>query len=117
MWSIGGRSLSTRAISTVRKIKAFIAEAARHAKHVALNVGAPRYEVDEAEALKWYAAVFDLIRAHYEVGAFSLMPSMHLVRQPKVAAYLKQQLAYPRFIDRPKRRRCPVRLTTSSEHR
>ena len=65
--------------------------------------------------MKWYAALFDFIRAHPAIKAFSLIvvdwrrlhsvlpgwgwPDTRLQKWPKVAPYVKQQLADPRFVD------------------
>ena len=78
---------------------AFIEDAARHRKPVVLNA-ALRDAKSEAEALKSYASLFDFLRANSALKAFSLRwPAPRLVRWAKVAAYVKQQLADPRFID------------------
>ena len=54
----------------------------------------------EAAALAWYAAIFDFVRANPAVKAISLpWPATRMARWPKVAAFVKQQLADPRFID------------------
>ncbi len=59
----------------------------------------------ESEALKWYVTFFDFVRANAAVKAFSLTATDQLridtriARWPKVAAYVKQQLADPRLID------------------
>jgi hypothetical protein len=77
---------------------AFVEDAARHRKPVLLSAVA-RGAKSEAEALKWYASLFEFIRAHPAIKAFSLNADARLFRSKKVAAYLKQQLADPRFID------------------
>jgi hypothetical protein len=76
----------------------FLDEAARHRKPVLLDATARNLK-SEAEALKWYAAMFDFIRAHPALKAVSLGIDARQLRWPKAAAYLKQQLADPRFID------------------
>jgi hypothetical protein len=75
----------------------FMDEAARHRKPILICAG-PGAVKSEGEALKWYTAFFDFIRRHPAIGAFALRPPARLARWPKVAAYLKQQLADPRFI-------------------
>jgi hypothetical protein len=77
---------------------AFIEDATRHSKPVMINAK-PGAAKSEAQMLKWYISLFDFIRAHPSIKAFSLHPNARLSRWPKVAAYLKQQLADPRFID------------------
>jgi len=84
--------------------EAFVEEAAHHRKPVVISA-ASRSTKSEAEALKWYASLFDFIRTHPGIKAFSLAaidegrPAARLSRWPKVAGYVKQQLADPRFID------------------
>lgn len=79
--------------------KAFVDQAAHHHKPVVIGATSLKAK-SEAEALGWYAALFDFIRANPAVKAFSLpWPGTRLARWPKVAAYVKQQLADPRFID------------------
>lgn len=77
---------------------AFIDDAARHRKPVMI-VAASGGAKSEAQALKWYAALFEFINAHPSIKAFSSHPTARLSRWPKVAAFVKQQLADPRFID------------------
>jgi hypothetical protein len=77
---------------------AFVGDAARHHKPVMI-IAAPGTVKSEAQALKWYASFFEFIRAHPSIKAFSLHPTVRLARWPKIAAYVKQQLADPRFID------------------
>ena len=78
---------------------AFVDDAAHHRKPVVINATL-RGAKSEAEALKWYAAFFEFIRANPAIKAFSLgWPTKPLSRWPKVAAYVKQQLADPRYID------------------
>ena len=78
--------------------KAFLQDAARHRKPVIIS-GSPAFAKSGAEALKWYAAFFDVIRTYPAIKAFSLHPTMRLTRWTKAGAYVKQQLADPRFID------------------
>lgn len=104
---------------------AFVDDAARHRKPVLIAEASPvsqtasgtavRGAKSEAEALNWYASLFEFIRGHPAIKAFSLIavdwrrlgsilpskgwPDARLSRYPKVAAYVKQQLADPRFID------------------
>jgi hypothetical protein len=78
--------------------KAFLQDAARHRKPVIIN-GSPAFAKSEAEALKWYAAFFDFIRSNPAIKAFGIHPTMRLTRWIKAGAYVKQQLADPRFID------------------
>jgi hypothetical protein len=79
--------------------KAFVDDAAHHHKPVVISANSPGAK-SEAEALARYAGIFDFIRANPAVKAFSLRwPSGRLARWPKVAAYVKQQLADARFID------------------
>ncbi len=79
--------------------KAFVDASVRHRKPVVISASAPDAK-SEAEALKWYAAIFDLIRANPAIKGISLpWPAKRLARWPKVAAYVKQQLVDPRFID------------------
>ena len=77
----------------------FVATAVRHRKPVVISAAAPDAK-SEAEALKWYTAVFDLVRANPAIKGLSLpWPAKRLARWPKVAAYVKNQVADPRFID------------------
>jgi hypothetical protein len=76
----------------------FIDEATRHRKPILIDAVARNLK-SEADALKWYAALFDFIRAHPVVKAVSLGIETRQLRWPRAAAYLKQQLADPRFID------------------
>ncbi len=104
---------------------AFVNDAAHHRKPVLIAETSPVFQMptgtgvrgakSEAEALRWYAALFEFIRTHRAVKAVSLIavdwrrlhsilpspgwPDTRLNRWPKVAAYVKQQLADPRFID------------------
>jgi len=83
--------------------RAFVDDAAHHRKPVIIDA-APHGVKSEAEALKWYASLFDFIHAHPAIKAFSLSagdgPRVNATRRwPKAATYLKQQLADPRFID------------------
>ena len=71
--------------------------AAHHRKPVVISVTA-RGTRSEAEALKWYASLFDFIRIHPAIKGFSITTD-RFARSPKVTAYVKQQLADPRFID------------------
>jgi hypothetical protein len=75
----------------------FVEDAARHRKPVLISAAAGGAK-SEAEALKWYASLFEFIRAHPAIKAFSLNADGRFARWPKVSAYLKQQLADPRFI-------------------
>ncbi len=71
----------------------------RHRKPVVISASAPKAK-SEAEALKWYAAIFDLVRANPGIKAISVpWPTRLLARWPRVAGYVKQQLADPRYID------------------
>ena len=78
--------------------EAFVAAAMSHRKPLALNATASQVK-SQAEALKWYASMFDFIRAHPAIKAVSVVPPTALLRWPNAAAYVKQQLADPRFID------------------
>ncbi len=79
--------------------KAFLGTAMRHRKPVVISAAAPNLK-SEAEALKWYAAIFDLSRVNPAIKGVSISwPAKRLNRWPKVAAYVKQQLADPRYID------------------
>ena len=104
---------------------AFVLDAGRHHKPVLIGESSPVFKTiipgrvrgpeSEAEALKWYASFFDFIRVHPAVKAFSLIavdwrrshailpgwgwPDPRISRWPKVAAYVKQQVADLRFID------------------
>lgn len=100
-WAI---SLSDPSDFTRAESIAFIDGAARHHKPVML-IAASAGAKSEAQAFKWYASFFEFLRAHPSVKAFSLIgaarrvSNARLSRWPKVAAYVKQQLADPRFID------------------
>jgi hypothetical protein len=79
--------------------KALVDEAAHHRKPVLIDAPAPSGR-SETEALNWYSAFFDFIRANPAIKALSLRwPAKRMNRWPKVAAYVKQQLADPRYID------------------
>lgn len=103
---------------------AFVADAERHRKPVLIGEASPVFQNggkevrgarSEAEALRWYGTLFDFIRAHPAIKAFSLIavdwrrlhailpgrgwPDARLNRWPKAAAYVKLQLSDPRFID------------------
>lgn len=78
--------------------KAFLDEAANHRKPILIRAG-PGSVKSERKALKWYESFFDFIRGHPAIAAFAVTPPARLARWPKVAAYVKQQLADPRFID------------------
>ena len=78
--------------------EAFVDDAARHRKPAIID-GSPAFAKSEAEALKWYAAFFDFIRSNPAIKAFSIHPTMRLTRWIKAGAYVRQQLADPRFID------------------
>jgi hypothetical protein len=79
--------------------KAFVEAAVRHRKPVVISAAVPNAK-SETEALKWCGAIFDFIRANPAIKAVSLRwPAKRLARWPKVATYVKQQLADPSFID------------------
>jgi hypothetical protein len=78
--------------------KAFLDVAAHHRKPVVVSVSLASAKSD-ADALKYCAASFDLIRTNSATKALTIRPTMRLSRWPKTAAYVKQQLADPRFID------------------
>jgi len=78
--------------------EAFVEEAERHRKPLVISA-TTRNLKSEAEALRWYASMFDFVRAHSAVKAVSFGIDSRQHRWPKVASYLKQQLADPRFID------------------
>ena len=104
---------------------AFVLDSGRHHKPVLIGESSPIFKTiapgrvrgaeSEAEALKWFEAFFEFIFAHPGVKAFSLIavdwrrlhailpgwgwPDARIGRWPKVAAYVKQQLADARFID------------------
>jgi hypothetical protein len=78
--------------------KAFVDDAGRHRKPVLISATMHGVK-SEAEALRWYASFFDFILANPAIKAFSLRPAMRLARWPRVAAYVRQRLADPRFID------------------
>lgn len=103
---------------------AFVEDAARHHKPVLIGEASPVFQAgkgavrgarSDAEAMKWYASLFDFIRAHPQVQAFSLIavdwrrlhaivpgkgwPDARLSRWPGVAALVKKQLSDPRFIN------------------
>ena len=78
--------------------KAFVDDAAHHRKPTLINAN-PRGVKSEADALKFCVALFDFVRANPTVKGFTLEAGARFVRWPKVAAYLKQQLADPRLID------------------
>jgi hypothetical protein len=104
---------------------AFIDDAAHHRKPVLIAETSPvvqtpsgtlvRGPKSDAEALKWYASLFEFVKTHPAIKAFSLIavdwrrlhatlpskgwPDARITRWPKVAEYVKQQLADPRFID------------------
>jgi len=75
--------------------KSLIDDATHHHKPVILTF-APNAK-SEADALKAYAACFAMVRSNSAIKALSLRKPQH--HWPKVTAYLKQQLADPRFID------------------
>jgi hypothetical protein len=89
---VGGHDLSRGDTET------FIDEAVRHRKPLLIDATARNLK-SEAEALKWYAALFDFIRTQPAVKAVSFGIDARQLRWSKAAAYLKQQLADPRFID------------------
>lgn len=79
--------------------RAFVDAAAHHRKPVVISA-AVRGLKTEAEGLKWYASFFDFIGANPLIKAVCLRwETARLGRWPKVAAYVKQQLADPRYID------------------
>jgi hypothetical protein len=90
--------LEVRDLPDLLSAKAFIDDAAHHRKPLVINWTA-RGAKSEAEALKWYASFFDFLRANPSVKAFSLITDRSFTRWPKVAAYVKQQLADHSFID------------------
>src|SRR5579872_2776672 len=78
--------------------KSFLDEAAHHRKPVVVSVSLANAKSD-ADALKLCAASFDLIRTNAAAKALVIYPTTHLQRWPKTAAYVKQQITDPRFID------------------
>jgi hypothetical protein len=102
---------------------AFVDAAARHHKPVLIGAASPVFQAghgdvrgprSDSEAMKWYASLFDFIRAHPQVQALSLVaidwrrlhdlsgkgsPDARLARWPGVAAVVKKQLSDPRFIN------------------
>ncbi len=78
--------------------KAFLDAAARHRKPVVIRATAGLAK-SESEALKWCASFFDFIRRNPAIQAFTFTLPTRLARWPKVVAYVRQQLADPRFID------------------
>jgi hypothetical protein len=78
--------------------KAFLDEATQHRKPLMINATEHNLKSD-AGALKWYRSVFDFVRANPVVAAVSFGIGTHQLEWPKATAYLKQQLADPRFID------------------
>jgi hypothetical protein len=78
--------------------KTFLDEAAHHRKPVVVRVSLGNAKSD-GDALKLCAASFDLIRRIPAANALIICPTMRFSRWPKAAAYVKQQLADPRFID------------------
>jgi len=85
-------------VNDLNRVEPFVEDAARHRKPVAI-AATMRAAKSEAEALKRYASFFEFLRAHPAIKAFSVDADGRLARWPKVAAYVKQQLADPRFID------------------
>jgi hypothetical protein len=97
--------------------------AARHHKPVLIGAASPVFQVgkgdvrgarSDAEAMKWYASLFDFIRTHPQVQALSLVaidwrrlhassgngsPDTRLARWPGVAASVKKELSDPRFVN------------------
>ncbi|HVN28255.1 MAG TPA: hypothetical protein VMT64_07200 [Candidatus Binataceae bacterium] len=80
------------------EVLAFIDAAEHHRKPVLISASSDKTRSD-AEALKWFATIFDLVRAHPTIQALSIALNARLLRSSNLAAYLKQQLADPRFID------------------
>ena len=103
---------------------AFVENAARHHKPVLIGEASPVFHAgkgavrgarSDAEAIKWYASLFEFIRAHPQVQAFSLIavdwrrlhatlpgkgwPDARLNRWPGAAAFVNKQLSDPRFIN------------------
>ena len=80
-------------------IKAFVDDAAHHRKPVVLSATMHGAK-SEAAAVAWYGPIFDFIRANPAVKAISLpWPAARMASWPTVAAYVKQQLANPQFVD------------------
>ncbi len=50
----------------------FVAEAMRHRKPVVINANPRLTSKSEAEALKWYAAIFDLMHANPAIKGITL---------------------------------------------
>ena len=78
--------------------KTFLDDAAHHSKPVVVSVSLATARSD-ADALKLCATSFDLIRTNPAAKALGIGTTTHLSRWPKTEAYVKQQLADPRFID------------------
>ncbi|HLX36323.1 MAG TPA: hypothetical protein VKR29_00930 [Candidatus Binataceae bacterium] len=78
--------------------KSFLDAAAHHHKPVAVSLSLAAMKSD-TDALKLCEAAFNLVHSNPDIKAVSLCAIPHLGRWKKTAAYLKQQLADPRFIE------------------